>query len=269
MERIKLVNRWNNSKVHPHEYLFIRKKPTLVDEDGEKESYVQSTLRILTSKTIIVYFSLLICILLILTAIDIYVFSLNAGTNVSLGGDIFMNSKDLSMVLDISTPMSSYLSSYFVSDGGCRIYYGEKIAELKLNFLQEKSRPSKINLKSKMIKTEYHGLRELVWDKVGNEDTSKVSEFHCSSSITIRLWGFLYLFPLPINKSFGDERKGSKLKLKKTRKLKVSDSQLLQNESKKSMKSKDTPYSLEMKLGLENLFYFFLTKTDRLFLILI
>ena len=269
MDRLNLFDRWNgdNGRVQPHELLFIRKKPTLLaTEDGKRETFFQSTLRILTSKTIVLYFAIFILILIILTGIDMFLFVLNAGKRVSLSGDIFLNRIDLTTNFDISTPMSSYLSSFLLSDGECDILYGEQIAELQFSIIQLESHPSRINVKTKLQNTNYHGLRALLWDEISMAYTSTVTEFQCSTAITIRSWGFLYFGPIPISQSFQNPSNNRKSKRKKGKEKKkrhlLQNFQPLQHNDKKVKSEENTDsYSFQVILG-KNLILLKLNKAN-------
>jgi hypothetical protein len=114
-------------------------------------------------------------------------------------------SSDAQLILDAELPLTSYLHSYSVQEGHCRLFYTEKRnldSKLVGNIFVSVNKPSltsdpghavPVKVVFDLKNTDFTQLRQLLWDvHFGGSDGAKFN-IDCSASITITLYRLIPL----------------------------------------------------------------------------
>jgi hypothetical protein len=159
--------------------------------------------RILRHNSLIVIF---ISFFLLSLADIFYYVSQNKNFNVNKANlNLDSSNSDAQLVLDADLPLTSYLHSYAVRDGHCRLLYSEgKNFDSKLvgDIFARVNKPSitsdaealsQVEVVFDLQNTDYSQFRRLLWDlQFGGSDGAKFN-IDCSASITITLYRLIPL----------------------------------------------------------------------------
>jgi hypothetical protein len=153
---------------------------------------------------------------LIVTVLDIIFYAVGDKRFSVNNAHIYLQSEQggLSMTVDSQMDLKSYLHSYNIGDGECRLFYSESSGEtlhalgnISGSVVQSPSRfnpnMNDLNIVFNLENSNYPGLRRLAWDALVSSHSKPQSRIDCTTSVSVNLF---HVIPISIRWGYSTRR---------------------------------------------------------------